>query len=485
MILTRKDGTEVEVPAGTNLYMSKNFITNSAGEVFPLYANEKAVGNTFWDVETLPETTRRNIDTQVQAMAKEMGWTPEQTEEYRSNAYAAEKGRLNKITNNGVPLEHLKKQVDRLQDAAYPVIGGEIDTAGYITKLKEIQEAYGDAVYTIPLSDGTEFRGTVPAWMDAEMEVRQNLAIKEKNEARAGQPAPSPAQPTAMGAPQQTATFAERYAQAPQMGLGDVVGGAMGPAIAGIEDIITGRSTITGVPVEGVDQTAPRPIERFVEGAAELPGRMWENANRGVGIDLIEMGRDIGRAIPVSGGKKKVDRAKAIPTGKPSETKPMTLKAARKAGYVKSGRDAVSAIEEQEGLLNYKQRRVAEEEGYVSVPYYDGDKYGNQTVTYGVGQTGDYMDMSFKQTFKIHEQELKQIIPNYNTFPEKVQGELMQAMYRGDITGSPKTVALINAGKFSQAAKEFLNNEEYRSKKTPKSIKNRMKRVSKAIKSLQ
>jgi len=267
MELTRKDGVKVKMPAGTNLYMSKNYLTNSAGEVFPLYENEAAVGKTFWDVETLPESTRKNIDAQVTAIGKEMGWTPEQMEEYRQNAYAAEKGRLNKITNNGVPMQYLQQQVDRLQDAAYPVIGGPLDAESYMKKLQEIGSGYGDAVYNIPLSDGTEFRGTIPAWMDAEMEVRklQSEAVKNESRGANGTPTPSP-QPGAVEAP--PVNMQQRIEAGPNYGIGDLAKmgqSALGTGIGIATDVMAGRKDITGKPIAGADQAEPRLIEKATD----------------------------------------------------------------------------------------------------------------------------------------------------------------------------------------------------------------------------
>ena len=52
--------------------------------------------------------------------------------------------------------------------------------------------------------------------------------------------------------------------------------------------------------------------------------------------------------------------------------------------------------------------------------------------------------------------------------------------FRGSLVQSTKTRKLINAGKFSEAAKEFLNNDEYKnaSKRKRRGIRKTMKKVS-------
>lgn len=58
--------------------------------------------------------------------------------------------------------------------------------------------------------------------------------------------------------------------------------------------------------------------------------------------------------------------------------------------------------------------------------------------------------------------ELKKDIPNFDNLPLSVQIPLMYSKFRGSLGQSPKTRKLINKGKFKEAAKEFLDNDEYR-----------------------
>ena len=57
--------------------------------------------------------------------------------------------------------------------------------------------------------------------------------------------------------------------------------------------------------------------------------------------------------------------------------------------------------------------------------------------------------------------EIKKLIPKFDSFPASAQTAIFGEFYRGSVGGSPKTVELINEGKFGEASKEFLRNKEY------------------------
>lgn len=151
-----------------------------------------------------------------------------------------------------------------------------------------------------------------------------------------------------------------------------------------------------------------------------------------------------------------------------------------KISKVYHGNLAVKKVEEQIGRpLNYAERRVVIEEGFVDGCY--GDTKGINTC--GVGQTGKYRDMSFEETFKAHQRLAERLLKHWATYPLKVRAELIQAAYRGDLQGSPKFVKLMNEKKYAEAADEFLNNKEYRTTKHL-GIKRRMAKVANAVRSL-
>lgn len=143
------------------------------------------------------------------------------------------------------------------------------------------------------------------------------------------------------------------------------------------------------------------------------------------------------------------------------------------------GNDAINAVEKLEGRkLSPIEKRVVVLEGFVPDVYLD----TKGIPTFGVGQTGEWVDKSFGESFDYHEDLTRKLIKGYDELPEELKAELVQATYRGDLGGSPNTRLLFNEGKYKEAAEEFLNNNEYKAKDTPQSIKDRMFAVAQAMK---
>lgn len=139
---------------------------------------------------------------------------------------------------------------------------------------------------------------------------------------------------------------------------------------------------------------------------------------------------------------------------------------------------AIKAIESEEGKLSPEQRFVALKEGYVNGEYLD----HKGIPTRGVGQTGKFMYMSYKEAFSILEEECaKKFIPAYPVLTERLRCVIMSAFYRGDIQQSPKFRRLFNEHRYQEAATEFLSHKEYLASNTPAQIKKRIKEVADVI----
>lgn len=70
----------------------------------------------------------------------------------------------------------------------------------------------------------------------------------------------------------------------------------------------------------------------------------------------------------------------------------------------------------------------------------------------------------------------------FDLSPE-LQDEAISSIYRGGLSGSPKTMQNIREGKFADAAKEFLDNEEYRqARKSGSGVAKRMEALSNLLK---
>ena len=59
----------------------------------------------------------------------------------------------------------------------------------------------------------------------------------------------------------------------------------------------------------------------------------------------------------------------------------------------------------------------------------------------------------------------KRLFPKMESMSANLQGAVLDGVYRGDLSGSPDTIKLINQGKYKEAAKEYIRHEGYRSSK--------------------
>lgn len=142
------------------------------------------------------------------------------------------------------------------------------------------------------------------------------------------------------------------------------------------------------------------------------------------------------------------------------------------------GTPAVLAVQAMLGrLLTPMEEHLVKQEGYSTEEYKD----TKGVPTTGVGQTGEFSDMSFDEVMQAQTDKTRRLFPAFDTLPEELQKHIFSSVYRGSLSGSPKTIRLFNAGDRAAAADEFLNNDEFRNPKTPQSIKDRMQATSDAM----
>lgn len=98
---------------------------------------------------------------------------------------------------------------------------------------------------------------------------------------------------------------------------------------------------------------------------------------------------------------------------------------------------------------------------------------GEQHLTIGYGHYGPDVKPGQKLTQKQAEDLLvkdinqrlpaiREAFPAFNNFSPNLKVQIAQSWFRGGIAGSPAARSLINQGKFSEASKAFLDNDEYR-----------------------
>ena len=138
---------------------------------------------------------------------------------------------------------------------------------------------------------------------------------------------------------------------------------------------------------------------------------------------------------------------------------------------------------------------IRQAEGLRLEPYKDTKGY--DTIGYGHllvdGRTGnisvDRIDKKdaeqlLEKDVQVRLKEVNRLLPDFKNFPEDAQQAIFSEYYRGSIGKSDVTRALINAGRYKEAAKEYLNNDEYReAKKDGKlgGITKRFEAVSEAL----
>ena len=145
------------------------------------------------------------------------------------------------------------------------------------------------------------------------------------------------------------------------------------------------------------------------------------------------------------------------------------------------GDEAVNAAAKyyNQKIIDPAAAHLIREEGFVPGVYKD-DK---GIDTEGVGLTGEFIGKNFfTEVIPVFEDRARKKVKGYDTLPDEPKAAILSAVYRGDL--GPKTAALINEGKPEQAAKEYLNHKEYKTRKRKDpddGVVRRMERNAQAI----
>lgn len=139
-------------------------------------------------------------------------------------------------------------------------------------------------------------------------------------------------------------------------------------------------------------------------------------------------------------------------------------------------------IERLIGLEQFRDTayRATKDEEFLTIGYghYGSDVKENQKIT-----QEDALNL-LRSDIAERLPAIKEAIPVFDELSLPLRVEIAQSWFRGGMSGSPKTIGLINEGKFVEASTEFLNNEEYRTarKRGRAGIIPRMQAVSLALK---
>jgi GH24 family phage-related lysozyme (muramidase) len=135
-------------------------------------------------------------------------------------------------------------------------------------------------------------------------------------------------------------------------------------------------------------------------------------------------------------------------------------------------------IKDKEGFRDTAYKPIDSEEHYtIGYGNYGADVQEGDTIT------REEADVQLQNNIDERLVQIRQAIPEFDNLPLKTRQHLLGSWFRGSLSGSPKTISLLNEGKFDEASNEFLNNDEYRTTSLG-GVKKRMKATSDAIRGL-
>ena len=135
-------------------------------------------------------------------------------------------------------------------------------------------------------------------------------------------------------------------------------------------------------------------------------------------------------------------------------------------------------LQEKEGFRGEAYKPVSSEE-YYTIGY---GNYG-QDVQPGDTITREQANVQLQNNIDERLVQIRQAIPEFDNLPLEARQHLLGSWFRGSLSGSPKTISLLNEGRFEEASQEFLNNNEYRTTSLG-GVKTRMLATSDAIRGL-
>jgi GH24 family phage-related lysozyme (muramidase) len=250
--------------------------------------------------------------------------------------------------------------------------------------------------------------------------------------------------------------------------------GFLGPQTSDSGNIMTEYSV--GVEIDGKEMDVPTLIPGLTED--ELNVLKTEPDPNNIPKAIINKARDhaVQRIKEGQSPFYQEGEARTFGVGKPEEKIMSETKYERPASQ--DMRDYKDFIIKEEGLKTEAYKPDPSEEFYtIGVGHYGSDVKEGQVIT------NKEADKLLEDDINKRLPAIRKAIPNFDDMPIEVRKHILGSWFRGSLSGSPKTLRLINEGKFEEAAKEFLDNNEYRTTKLP-GVKRRMEATAKAIASL-
>jgi GH24 family phage-related lysozyme (muramidase) len=89
-------------------------------------------------------------------------------------------------------------------------------------------------------------------------------------------------------------------------------------------------------------------------------------------------------------------------------------------------------------------------------------KYKGKTLS--DKEINDLLDVDINSKVQI----AQRLFPKFKEYSDDFKITILNGIFRGDLSGSPRTIELINKGLYKQAAKEYLDNDDYIADSKPK-----------------
>lgn len=115
---------------------------------------------------------------------------------------------------------------------------------------------------------------------------------------------------------------------------------------------------------------------------------------------------------------------------------------------------------------------IMRNEGFRSEPYVCAN--GRETVGYGhlVTSGAELRKYTREEAAELFYRDLdrkivlaRRLLPDFDSYPVQVGVAILDGCFRGDLSGSPKTLDLIRRGLWVEASEEYVDHEGYRKSK--------------------
>ena len=138
--------------------------------------------------------------------------------------------------------------------------------------------------------------------------------------------------------------------------------------------------------------------------------------------------------------------------------------------------DFTNMVKIKEGDPFLEATKAFEDEDYLTIGWGRNNKDVKAGDTIDEDQANQYLNEDVTSRLNT----IRKSLPKFDSFPKDLQLALFYEQYRGSLGQSPKTRKLINAGKYAEAAEEFLDNDEYKNaeERGRRGIRKNMKLVS-------